>query len=131
ALDVEDVDLEAGELWLRTTKNDRPDRVFLAPATVELLRPFIEGRSGPLFTGRNGHRLSSRHVQRRLAMWLGRVGVTRHASPHSLRHSFATRLYEKTGDMLLVKSALGHRSILSTAIYAHAGGDRLRNALSG
>jgi len=131
ALDVGDVDLEAGELWLRTMKNDRPNHVFLPPATVEMLRPFVENRTGPLFTGRGGRRLGARHVQRRLATWLQQAGMTRPASPHSLRHSFATRLLEKTGNLVLVKEALNHLSIASTLVYLRGREEELRQVLAG
>lgn len=129
-LDVEDVDLENGDLWLRRTKGDRPDRAFLPQDTVALLREHLANPGmGPLFTGRGGRRLSARHVQRRLRTRLVSAGITRPASPHSLRHTMATRLYEATGDVLLVKSALGHRSILSSVVYAQAVPRRLREAL--
>jgi integrase/recombinase XerC len=131
ALDTEDVDLDQGEIWLRSTKGDHPDRVFLGREICEHLNRFMEGRSsGPLFTGRGGDRLSIRHVQRRFAMWLKKAGLRRHASIHSLRHSFAAYLYQQTGDILLVKEALRHRSITSTMIYARPNADRLRKALS-
>lgn len=130
ALDAEDVVLEAGELTLRTMKNDCPDRIFLPTAAVELLRPLVESRgSGPLFVGWEGRRLSARHVQRRLQAWRSRAGIRRPVTPHSLRHTFATRLYERTRDLPLVQAALRHRSILSTTQYTRVAGTRLRHAL--
>src|SRR5262245_33277160 len=70
ALDVGD--LERGELRLRTTKGDRPERAFLPRDVAVLLREYLGGRtSGPLFPGRRGERLTTRHVGRRLKAWLG------------------------------------------------------------
>jgi site-specific recombinase XerD len=46
------------------------------------------------------------------------AGITRPFSIHSLRHTFATRLYRKTGDLYLVQRALGHRQITTTEVYA-------------
>jgi len=130
ALDVEDVDLEGAEVHLRATKGDRPERVFLPRAVRDHLRRYIgERTTGPLFAGRGGEWLTTRHVQRRLAHWLDEAGVTRQASPHTLRHSFATGLYEKTGDIFLVKEALRHRSITSTLVYLRPDEARLRRAL--
>ncbi|MCC7172994.1 MAG: tyrosine-type recombinase/integrase, partial [Planctomycetes bacterium] len=48
---------------------------------------------------------------------------------HALRHSFATSLYRRTGDVLIVKEALGHRSIASTLVYAQADEGRVRRAM--
>ncbi len=84
---------------------------------------------GPLFTSKGGQRISRRQAQRRFTRWLEKAGVTRSASPHSLRHRFALALYGRTGDVLLVKEALHHRSITSTLVYARADEERLRRAL--
>ncbi|MBI5433295.1 MAG: tyrosine-type recombinase/integrase [Planctomycetes bacterium] len=65
---------------------------------------------------------------RRLELWLDRAGLP-HRGAHALRHSFATRLYQRTGDVLLVKEALGHRSVVSTLVYAQADEGRLRRAM--
>jgi site-specific recombinase XerC len=52
-------------------------------------------------------------------------------SPHSCRHAFALGLYERTGDVLLVQAALGHRAISSTLVYARASPERVRAAVVG
>lgn len=131
ALDVEDVDLDAAELTLRTVKNNRPDRGFLPPRAVAMLRSFIMGRTGPLFTNLGGRHLSVRQVQRRLTTWCARAGIRVSLSPHGLRHSFAERLYRRSGDIHLVQRALGHRSIASTIVYARCDEKRLRRAMAG
>ena len=58
-----------------------------------------------------------------------RAGLGGKVSPHTLRHTFATRLYEKTGDLHLVQRALGHRQITTTEIYARVGEGALRQAV--
>jgi site-specific recombinase XerC len=129
-LDVEDVDLEHGELHLRCMKGDRPDRVFLSRTIRDELRAYLQDRAGgALFVTKDGRRLSARHAQRRMEKWINLAGVTRRATPHSLRHSFATDLYRRTGDILLVKEALNHRSLVSTMCYARTSAQRLREAL--
>jgi integrase/recombinase XerC len=128
-LNVEDVDLAAGELTLRC-KGDRIERVFLGKdIATHLLRWIGDRTTGPLFPTRDGRRLTSRQVARRLAGWIEAAGITRRASPHTLRHSFATQLYRRTGDILLVREALRHRSIASTLVYARVDGERLRRAM--
>ncbi len=130
ALDRDDVDLDRAEIAVRSTKGNRPDRVFLGAAIREHLGKYIADRGpGPLFTSKNGKRVSRRQAQRRFTHWLGKAGITRSASPHSLRHRFALALYGRTGDVLLVREALHHRSITSTLIYARADEEKIRRAL--
>ena len=85
--------------------------------------------TGPVFVRCGGRRISTRQVQRRIAMWLERAGVKRGGTAHSLRHRFAIRLYQRTGDIYLVQQALGHRSIASTTVYARADRSRLAAAV--
>lgn len=130
ALRVEDLDLDAGEIEVRVTKGDRPGRVFAPPSLVEHLREYVaEVEKGFLFPGQAGAPLNRRQAARRLAEWVEKAGIRRGASPHTLRHSFATRLYRKTGDILLVQQAVGHRAIASTVVYARCEEQRVRDAL--
>ncbi|MCC7065765.1 MAG: tyrosine-type recombinase/integrase, partial [Planctomycetes bacterium] len=71
---------------------------------------------------------STRHAQRRLAGWLAMARITG-KSAHSLRHSFATDLLARTGDLRLVQAALNHASIVSTTIYTAVDRARLRAAV--
>jgi integrase/recombinase XerC len=130
ALDREDIDLERGEVALRTAKGDRRERVFLSEAIGAHLGRYLAGRTtGAVFTGRDGRRVTSRHAQRRFGEWVRVAGITKKLSPHSLRHTFATKLYSSTSDILLVKEALRHRSIASTLVYAQANAERLRRII--
>jgi integrase/recombinase XerC len=131
ALDVADVDLANGVLTSRCVKRDRSQRVFFGAdvrAKLEQLLARLPG-PGPVFRAPNGQRMSVRHACRRITAWLDRAGV-HDASPHSLRHTFATRLLARTGDVFLVQKALGHRSIASTAVYLTVSDDRLRGAVA-
>jgi site-specific recombinase XerC len=76
--------------------------------------------SGPLFSGRGSERITTRHVQRRLAGWLRLAKIPTPASPHWFRHAAAMRIYRTTRDVAVVQAALCHRSITSTLIYARA-----------
>ncbi len=130
ALDIEEVDLDRGEFLLRQAKGDRVERVFLGRAIRDALRSYIGERvSGPLFRSHGDRRLSSRQAQKRFASWLQIAGVRQPATTHSLRHSFATRLYQETRDIFLVKEALRHRSIASTIVYARVEESALRKAV--
>ena len=124
------MDLERGEIEVRSAKGDRPGRVFLGTEIGKHLATYITNRGpGALFTSKNGRRISRRQAQRRFAHWLEKADITRSASPHSLRHRFALALYGRTRDVLLVKEALHHRSITSTLVYVRADEERLRRAL--
>jgi site-specific recombinase XerD len=128
ALDVEDVDVEEGELYLRSTKGDQPTMVYFNGCIADVMRAYIRDRdSGPLFESRHRLRVSARQVQRRLSHWLERARCHR-ASPHALRHTFGQALYERSRDPFLVQAALGHRSITSTLVYVRV--SRARGATS-
>jgi integrase/recombinase XerC len=128
AIDIEDLDLAHGELTLRKAKNDRPATVVVPRAVVDRLRSYIRDRkTGPVFQA-GDHRVSIRNVQRRIAGWFQAAGITGR-SAHSLRHSFATGLLAKTGDLRLVQAALNHASVVSTTIYAQVDRSRLRAAV--
>jgi site-specific recombinase XerC len=132
ALDVADLDLAAGTAALRELKGGGSMTVYLRPELAGLLTAAVgDRRAGPVFAGRDGGHLSPRHVQRRFEVWLARAGIRSRYSPHSLRHTFAMGLYGKTGDVLLVQAALGHRAISSTLVYARASADRVRAAVVG
>jgi site-specific recombinase XerD len=130
ALDVSDVDLDRGEVRLRTAKGDRPAVVFLGREIREHLRRYIgERREGALFPGRGSGRITTRHVHRRMGEWLERAGIRTPASPHWLRHGFAVDLLGRCGDVTVVQAALCHRSITSTLVYARVDTGRVREAL--
>ncbi|MBN1268626.1 MAG: tyrosine-type recombinase/integrase [Kiritimatiellae bacterium] len=132
-LDVADVDLGRAELRLRSSKGNREVMVYANETTRTSLKRYLGSRTeGPVFLARHGGRPSPRHIARRFGMWLARAGIERQFSPHSMRHAFACRLYERSGgDILLLQRALTHRSIASTAIYAQVPDRRLRQALEG
>jgi site-specific recombinase XerD len=107
--------------------------IYLTARTRRLLRSYIRTwcltPDDPIFPSRSGGHLSSRQVQLRFKHWLDKAGVTRHLTVHSLRHTFAMNLYRSTGDLRLVQTALGHRHISTTEIYARVEDKALRRAL--
>jgi site-specific recombinase XerD len=130
-LDVSDADLDAGELRLRRMKNGGEDVVFLPPATAKVLREYVGGRtSGPLFQASHGGRLTARSVHRRLEQWAERAGIAGRVHPHRLPHTFGTRLFRSTSNVLLVARALCHKSVASTAIYVRVDSTSVRAAVA-
>jgi integrase/recombinase XerC/integrase/recombinase XerD len=81
-----------------------------------------------LFLSKSGRPLGTSDVRRRLRTWTGRVGVAEGASPHALRHSFATHLLDGGADLRSIQELLGHASVSSTQIYTRVESARLRSA---
>ncbi|MBL8696028.1 MAG: tyrosine-type recombinase/integrase [Planctomycetes bacterium] len=130
SLDVADLDFGRREITVRRAKGNRPTTAVMPEGLARQLEGFVQGREhGPLFEGAGGRALSSRQAQRLFAQYCTRARIHRAASPHSLRHSLGQRLYEATGDVLLVQAALSHRSIRSTLVYAQADRARVKAAL--
>ena len=93
------------------------------------LRDMIGSETGvALFINKNGKRLSSRSVRRKLDKYLVMAGLDTSISPHTLRHSFATHLLDNGADLRSVQELLGHQSLSTTQIYTHLSSMRLRNS---
>ncbi|MEA2216107.1 MAG: hypothetical protein QOK19_1668 [Solirubrobacteraceae bacterium] len=80
------------------------------------------------FLSRSGRRLGTSDVRRRLRLWARRAGAAGEATPHSLRHSFATHLLDGGADLRAIQEMLGHASVSSTQIYTRVESARLRSA---
>ena len=128
-LEVGDVDLDAGELQLRRMKGGQQATVFMPREVVDLLRTYLGDRkTGPVFPAANGGPIGAREAHRRLQLWGERARVAG-VHPHRLRHSFGTRVYEQTRDLLVTARALTHRSVGSTAVYAQVSDKAVRSAV--
>jgi len=89
------------------------------------LCPFALKPAGPLFVGAKGGPLSPRIVQLAMAWMRGALGLPESATPHALRHSFATHLLARGGDLRTIQDLLGHASLSTTQVYTGVDGARL------
>jgi site-specific recombinase XerD len=81
-----------------------------------------------LFLSKTGRPLATSDVRRRLRTWSARTGAAQGASPHALRHSFATHLLDGGADLRSIQELLGHANVSSTQIYTRVESARLRSA---
>jgi integrase/recombinase XerC len=90
--------------------------------------PYVATPDAPLFVGARGGPLSPRIVQRTLEKMRGALGLPETATPHALRHSFATHLLANGGDLRTIQELLGHASLSTTQIYTDVDAERLMAA---
>ena len=105
----------------------------IAPVRNEIenylkLCPYALAPEGPLFVGAKGGPLSPRIIQLTVERLRGALGLPDSATPHALRHSFATHLLGRGGDLRTIQELLGHASLSTTQIYTAVDSARLMEA---
>lgn len=95
--------------------------------TYQSLCPYVSDNIDPIFYGVRGKRLGARMVQKKTEKLRYQLGLPESATPHALRHSFATHLLTAGGDLRTIQELLGHASLSTTQIYTEVNADYLRN----
>ncbi|MBS4074058.1 tyrosine recombinase XerC [Ameyamaea chiangmaiensis] len=134
ALNVGDVERLPASLRVRG-KGGKERVVPLVPAVNEALRAWRVAHpdpasDAPLFVGTRGGRLQPAIAQRAMRTWRAMAGLPDHATPHALRHSFATHLMEAGADLRSIQELLGHASLSTTQRYTLADEARLMDVWS-
>ncbi len=138
-LDMENLNFEENEIKVHG-KGGKERIVLISERAKGFLRKYLQEirpvladgaapmPSSPVFINGNGFRLQQRSIHRAITEAAKKAGLAKKVSPHTFRHTFATRLLEKGADLRVVQELLGHSSISNTQIYTHISMDRLRQA---
>lgn len=137
-LDRDHINLKRREFMVRGKgQKDRP--IFISTNAAGWVEQYLVKRpdvARPLFIRYSGsrqvdnsgnfQRLTARSIQRLVARYALLAGITKHVSPHTMRHSFATDLLMNGADLRSVQAMLGHSNIATTQIYTHVTDPHLR-----
>lgn len=135
-----DVNLTRREFMVRGKgQKDRP--VFISQSAADAVQDYLDERKDKLpalflnnsrnqpmvGTGGDYRRLTPRSIERIINKYVRAAGITKHVTPHTLRHSFATDLLMNGADLRSVQSLLGHSNISTTQIYTHVTDPHLKD----
>lgn len=128
-LDIKGIDLVAGSVRV-FGKGGKERIVPLGSKAIKALEEYLEmrgnpGINAPLFVNSRGGRLTRRSVARIVDKYMFYLETMKKASPHTLRHTFATHLLEGGADLRSIQEMLGHASLSTTQKYTHVSIDRL------
>ena len=138
-LNRDSINLAKREFMVRGKgSKDRP--IFISEACADRVQDYLDARTDSLpalflnnsrnlqavDTSGNYRRITARSVERIVEKYARMAGITKHVSPHTLRHSFATDLLMNGADIRAVQSMLGHADISTTQIYTHVTDAHLR-----
>lgn len=121
-LKITDIDSKNMQIFIRQAKGNKDRYALLSNTTLELLRKYYKLYHPKewLFPGQNpNYPISTRTIQAAFNDAKKIAGINQRATPHTLRHSFATHLIEQGTNLLTVKDLLGHESVDTTAMYIH------------
>lgn len=120
-----------GDVLIVTGKGNKTRMVPVLQNVLALVQDYVAmcpyplPAEGPIFVGARGGPLSPRIIQLAMERLRGALGLPDSATPHALRHSFATHLLSRGGDLRAIQELLGHASLSTTQIYTGIDSERL------
>ena len=120
-----------GDVLIVTGKGNKTRMVPVLKNVLQLVQDYVATcphplpPGGPVFVGARGGPLSPRIIQLAMERMRGALGLPDSATPHALRHSFATHLLSRGGDLRAIQELLGHASLSTTQIYTGIDSERL------
>jgi len=120
-----------GDVLVVTGKGNKTRMVPVLHNVLSLIADYVAicpyplPAEGPIFVGARGGPLSPRIIQLTMERLRGALGLPDSATPHALRHSFATHLLSRGGDLRAIQELLGHSSLSTTQIYTGIDSERL------
>src|SRR3981189_3548131 len=121
----------AGDVLIVTGKGNKTRMVPVLQNVLALVQDYVAmcphplPSDGPIFVGARGGPLRARIIQLTMERLRGALGLPDSATPHALRHSFATHLLSRGGDLRAIQELLGHASLSTTQIYTGIDSERL------
>ncbi len=133
-LKITDIDSDRMQIRVEQAKGKKDRFTLLSPNLLKLLRLYVKSYSPEkwLFEGAKKGQYSAKSIQLILKYSVETVGLKKHVTIHTLRHSFATHLLENGTDLRYIQSLLGHESSKTTEIYTHIttkGFDQIKSPL--
>ncbi|MFH1425795.1 MAG: site-specific tyrosine recombinase/integron integrase [archaeon] len=122
-----DIDIKENTGWVRQGKGSK-DRLFMMSKDLtDELRGYLERKGKDYeFVFSKSKPLTTRNIQKILKGAKNRAGIDKKATPHSLRHSFATHLLEGGTDIRTIQTMLGHASLSTTQVYTHISSEQIK-----
>ena len=139
ALRPEHIDLMSGKLMVREGKGAKDRTLWIGEELLSELQEWTGRRNEKvgepkfLLPTSKGTQVATSHLRRSVKRYARKAGIEEvdRVSPHSLRHTFATRLYRETSNIRMVQKALGHSDLSTTMIYTHVVDEELEGAMKG
>ena len=123
----EDIDLERKVIQLKIAKVEHQRIVFLHDRIIETLKIFGLKKEGLIFISNRSKKYSEESIQQIVKQAAERASIKKKATPHTLRHSFATHLLEAGADIRYIQELLGHKNLQTTQIYTHVANKDIKN----
>lgn len=132
-MSVNSIDLKEKTAMVKAGKGNKDRLIILSKKWCKNTKKFLakrKAKSEHLFCKKNGKPISADTIQRIIKNAAAKAGITKHVSPHSLRHSFATHLLDAGENIRKIQELLGHSSLNTTQIYTHMSSAQLKKVVS-